>query len=118
MPTWRRPPLLPPPDPGLQQERTLLAWRRTTLSMGAGALVIVRLSLTSGGWSVTVPLLVLALASVAWCWVIIARRTHNADELHDHPGFRAVVRDGRLPVVMAAIVGVMCLSQLAVALGR
>lgn len=48
-------------DPGLQPERTLLAWRRTLLSLTTAGLVGLRmLPERLGAWSLLAPLLVLA----------------------------------------------------------
>ncbi|GAA4895409.1 hypothetical protein GCM10025789_11090 [Tessaracoccus lubricantis] len=39
-------------DPGLQPERTGLAWQRTCLALGIGALVYARIAATTvGGWA-------------------------------------------------------------------
>ena len=54
-------------DPGLQPERTALAWRRTTLSLMAGSLIALRLlPHVLGPWSYAVGFLGLALAAYLW----------------------------------------------------
>ena len=59
-PPFRRP-------PGLQPERTLLAWRRTALSLGLAAVVVIRLTMpTQGIASVTVGGAGLVLAIVTY----------------------------------------------------
>ncbi|MFJ9623436.1 DUF202 domain-containing protein [Streptomyces sp. NPDC101181] len=51
-------------DPGLQPERTRLAWRRTTLSATVVALLAVRQALHSG--ATPAALVAMALCAVAW----------------------------------------------------
>ena len=54
-------------DPGLQPERTDLAWRRTTISIGIGAIVALRvLPGTLGAWAISVGLAGVALAPLLW----------------------------------------------------
>ena len=66
-------------DPGLQPERTALAWRRTVLALAVGALVSLRLmSPVLGVWSVAVGLTGLALAAAMW--VLSARRSDQATQ--------------------------------------
>jgi hypothetical protein len=60
-------------DPGLQPERTRLAWRRTTLSSTVAALLAVKTTLQGGG-SVT-GVVVCALCCVLWLgFLAIAHR--------------------------------------------
>jgi uncharacterized membrane protein YidH (DUF202 family) len=53
-------------DPGLQAERTGLAWRRTMLALVAVVLVILRLLPTLGPWGLAAGGLLLALSGILW----------------------------------------------------
>jgi uncharacterized membrane protein YidH (DUF202 family) len=53
-------------DPGLQAERTGLAWRRAMLTLVAFALVFLRLLPTLGAWGLATGGLVLTLSGVLW----------------------------------------------------
>ncbi len=66
-------------DPGLQPERTALAWQRTALSMAAAVLIVVRLTVGSLG--------ALALAVLVFC-------VGHAVVLFRHSGRRYDVRTG------------------------
>jgi len=64
-------------DPGLQPERTRLAWRRALLTLAIGILVALRvLPGTVGGWSLGIGLL--TLAALWWLATVRARHTHVA----------------------------------------
>ncbi|MYS21946.1 Uncharacterized membrane protein YidH, DUF202 family [Streptomyces sp. DvalAA-14] len=57
-------------DPGLQPERTRLAWRRTTLSCAVTALLAIRQALhTDGGPLRAAAVSLLALTFVAFLWL-------------------------------------------------
>ncbi len=65
-------------DPGLQPERTQLAWRRTLLALAVGALISMRvLPDVLGGWSITFGLGGVGVAGLLW---VLARRRHSAVE--------------------------------------
>lgn len=60
-------------DPGLQPERTRLAWRRTTLSCTVVALLAVRQALHAGAGPVA--LVAVALSALAWLgFLLVAHR--------------------------------------------
>lgn len=100
------------------QERTALAWRRTGLALVVGALTVGRLSLDHLGSVVVVPTVV--AASLAG-WVLVAavreRRPVRgpADASADGPQF-SVLADGRLPAVVATLVGGLAAGELLAAL--
>jgi uncharacterized membrane protein YidH (DUF202 family) len=60
-------------DPGLQPERTTLAWRRTTLSLAVGSLIALRLlPPILGAWSLVAGITGVVLA--AMIWILAGRR--------------------------------------------
>ena len=70
-------------DPGLQPERTRLAWRRTLLTLAIGSLVALRfLPGTVGGWSLGVGLLT---SAVLW-WLATLRERQMCIALVVSPG--------------------------------
>jgi uncharacterized membrane protein YidH (DUF202 family) len=97
-------------DPGLQVERTILAWRRTTLALAIATLVISRLTFTSVGASALVPMLLVG-AGLLWVGVVLSRRRgvpHGED-----PYFDSLLPDGRLPLAVAAIAAALCVGEIA-----
>ncbi|WNI14866.1 DUF202 domain-containing protein [Actinacidiphila sp. ITFR-21] len=67
----------PDRDPGLQPERTQLAWRRTTLSCAVAAVLALRQALRTGGGplrAVAVCLVLLALVAFGWLAHVRIRR--------------------------------------------
>lgn len=106
-------------DPGRAQERTVLSWRRTGLALLVGAVAIGRLAADHLGPVVIAPA---ALTAAAALWVVglgeRARRPMAAPGAApgDPPAF-AVLRDGRLPTVVAATLAALVLGELVAALG-
>jgi len=67
------------PDAGLTRERTALAWRRTTLSVGVLAVLTARLALHRG----TFGALAAALAGLGWIAVLVMTRPRVSSRLAD-----------------------------------
>jgi uncharacterized membrane protein YidH (DUF202 family) len=97
-------------DPGLQVERTILAWRRTTLALAIATLVISRLTFTSVGASALVPMLLVG-AGLLWVGVVLSRR-RGVPHAED-PYFDSLLPDGRLPLAVAAIAAALCVGEIA-----
>lgn len=95
-----------PIDPGLQQERTSLAWRRTTTAFLVAGLVLARLALEE---SVPVAVLTLIASSAAGWLVVAAWRDRRWAPDPARVGFR-LVRDGRLPAFASAVCAGLCVS--------
>lgn len=105
----------PPDAGGLQQERTVLAWRRTGLALLVAAVVIARLSFEPAG----LPGLLLAgFAGALAAWAVLAtlrgRRWSTTSESGPAPG--SVLRDGKLPGLLALVAGLLCLTELGIVL--
>lgn len=101
------------PDPGRQPERTTLAWRRTVLAVGIGALLSIRLlpaqlglgSLMIGGAGFGAAALVWVLAGHRGLDIRRGLRVGNLD-----------LPDGRLPLLLAVLVSGGAVVGLAVVL--
>ncbi|MBA8946686.1 MULTISPECIES: DUF202 domain-containing protein [Streptomyces] len=63
----------PARDPGLQPERTRLAWRRTTLSTTVVAVLAAKAALAGGGTVAGV----VACAVCCACWLVFLRIAHR-----------------------------------------
>jgi putative membrane protein len=104
----------PSRDPGLQQERTSLAWSRTGLSLtGAGVFVAAHAGL-SGGWPPALLAVLAALLSLAA--VVQFRRLDARSHVEDHePGFDRVLPDGRWLFVLAVVAGTLLVVEVGIA---
>ncbi|MDL9980225.1 DUF202 domain-containing protein [Microbacterium candidum] len=102
-----------PFDPGLQLERTLLAWRRTCLALAVGNAAAIRyLGELLGPWAMLIGVAGLVLALVAWVFCTLRyRRAHRA--LSDRA---ELVSSGRLPLLMALSVGALALAAVGLVL--
>lgn len=96
-----------PFDAGLQPERTLLAWRRTCLSIGVGGLLFVRFAVAElGVLAVVMGLAGLVLAAAGY--VDAARRYRR---VHGHLTGGRELPSGAVPVALvAASVAVFALA--------
>lgn len=91
-----------PVDPGLQAERTSMAWTRTALAVAAGSLVAARVLPTRVGEGILVPVL-LTLASS----LLMTRWSHRrygfvSGELA-RGGLRAPISNGAAPGLLALL---------------
>ncbi len=103
-------------DPGLQPERTELAWRRTAMSMGVGALVAMRLLPPILGHPAWAAVGAAGVVYSAGTW-FSARRRHRQvyRALMSPPGTERIRLPGAGPMLaMAAGVGLMALGGIAV----
>ncbi|MDW4572889.1 DUF202 domain-containing protein [Microbacterium sp. M3] len=78
-------------DPGLQPERTSLAWRRTALAIGVGSLIALRVlpaiaaSPELSGWWLVPGIIGLGFAVLLWLAAQARMRGLNAALLDDSP---------------------------------
>lgn len=103
---------MPPADPGLQPERTILAWRRTILAIAAGTAVAGRYLGAGNTWlGVVLPLA--ALVGGAVMLALTTRRLHAFSD-----ALREAAESGeRAPMPSAGILVVLSAACLAIAVG-
>ena len=105
-----------PRDPGLQPERTELAWRRTALALAIGSLISLRLfpeALGDARW--VIPGLV-GLVAAGALWMAARRRYRQTEAAIAAPGVS--LPDGRALIALAAValaVGLVGLAAVLVA---
>ena len=104
------------PPPGLQQERTTLAWRRTSLAFCVVGLFVARMGLGDAALAVAGACL-LVVATAFWLvtrstpgggWTVVSAREREF----------TVLRDGRLPATVTAVAAVLCLGMVVLGLSR
>ena len=85
-------------DPGLQPERTELAWRRTALSLFAAGLLVAQLAVRDLGAVALAATLIGTAAAVGFVWL-------NPDQRTGVAGLGLAPRKAELTAVQAAVVG-------------
>jgi uncharacterized membrane protein YidH (DUF202 family) len=90
-----------PYDVGLQAERTALAWRRTALAVGLGAIVGARLTTPGAGGGRFVALAAGAVVAVA-VWVLSVGRYRAVHRSLHERGDLAELRSGAASAALAA----------------
>jgi uncharacterized membrane protein YidH (DUF202 family) len=101
----------PPPDPGLANERTSLAWQRTALSVVAGSALLARLTVADLGLGAVVALLVSVGLGL---WIMSESRRRYVG---DGPALRSRPRGGRAPAALALATLIVGLIELVWLLG-
>ena len=91
-------------DPGLQPERTALAWRRTAISMAAGSLVALRIFAPSiGALAIVSAVLAFGITVVVFSAAELRyRRNHRALTADRRPNARVALGGGALIALTAA----------------
>lgn len=105
-----------PADPGLQAERTLLAWRRTCLTLAVGYLLWIRvLAEPLGAIAVAVGLIGLAAVAVSWTLPTLRYRRWHDHLWEDPEGFRVgghTIAALSLTAVVGGILGLIAVFVL------
>jgi uncharacterized membrane protein YidH (DUF202 family) len=91
-------------DPGMQPERTALAWRRTALAMAAGSLVALRIFPASLGlWAIVPAAIAFAISAVVFVAAHARyRRNHRALVADRGPDAGVALAGGALIALVAA----------------
>ncbi|MGO2050414.1 MAG: DUF202 domain-containing protein [Microbacterium sp.] len=103
-------------DPGLQPERTELAWRRTCLALGVGSLVALRVLpevFGSAWWALGGVAGALASGTL---WLAARRRYRQGTIALERDGDHARLPDGRLAIALTAFVVVIGIVSVALIL--
>ena len=102
-------------DPGLQAERTALAWRRTSLALLAGSLVATRIiPEILGAWAAGFGIAGVVAATVLL--YAIHRRYHRHHEHLTTTGHHAPVAGGKLIAALALFAAAAALTSIAIVL--
>ncbi|MGW1677684.1 DUF202 domain-containing protein [Saccharopolyspora sp. NPDC002376] len=98
-----------PWDPGLQIERTTLAWLRTTLAFIVGTLVLLRLLAHENVLTALIFTVLTLPLGLAITWLVWRRHLTSEQRLHA----RIPLPGGALPAAMTALAGLAGCSGLA-----
>lgn len=90
-------------DPGLQPERTELAWRRTALALGAGSLIALRLLPVAFGHPAWAFGGVAGLVAAAVLWLSARRRYRAVNDVLGREGERGVLPGASMIAALAAL---------------
>lgn len=99
-----------PVDRGAQSERTALSWRRTSLALLVGTLLVARFTLDTLGPVILLPAVV-TCAAAAW-GLVVSSRSRRLTMFHPTETEFRVLSDGTLPAVVAAVAGALALGEI------
>lgn len=102
----------PPWDPGLQNERTGLAWQRTMLAGLVCSLLVARLLAEVSLLLAVITGLAALLGTAGLGWIAIRRFRRHGDALHA----RQPIGDGRPQALISAVVALTAVGALTFAL--
>ena len=105
-------------DPGLQPERTELAWRRTALSLSVGSLIALRILPQALDSVFGILPGLLGLAGAAFLWFTARRRHRRVNAVLLGVSDRALLPDGALLSFAASVTTVLGLAGVTIVLMR
>lgn len=94
----------------------MLAWRRSTLSFFVVALLVSRVAVEASASVLVILSLVIAAFSV-WLALRSLRGGRWSGPSTVEPEFELLLRDGRLPALVAVVASLLCLLVAAIGLG-
>lgn len=95
-------------DPGAQNERTAMAWTRTTLALLVGVVLAARLAAEPLG--IVAVVFGVVVASLALAMLVLARRRYR--RAHDALHAEDALPDGKLPAMVTVIAVLLALLEI------